>query len=158
MLEQLDPRSRVWIYGASRPLTPAEQERILPILQRFAQEWVSHDRQLRAGAEILYDRFVVLAVDETQAGASGCSIDKSVHFLKALQADLGVDLFDRMRFSYRNTAGEVATLPREEFAAAYAAGQIDDRTPVFDPLVTTLGALHEQFEKPLQESWHARMV
>jgi hypothetical protein len=158
MLEQLDPRSRVWVYGANRPLTPTEQEHILPILQRFAREWVSHNLQLRAGADILYDRFIVLAVDETQAGASGCSIDKSVHFLKALQADLGVDLFDRMRFSYRNTDGEVTTLPREEFAAAYAAGRIDDQTLVFDPLVTTLGALREQFEKPLQESWHARMV
>ena len=158
MLQQLDPRSRVWVYAADRPFTAAEQARIRPILQRFAQEWISHNQQLRAGADILHDRFIVLAVDETQAGASGCSIDKSVHFLKALQAEIGVDLFDRMRFSYRNTEGEVVTLPRDKFAAAFAAGHIDDSTTVFDPLVHTLRDLRERFEKPLAESWHARMV
>ena len=158
MLEQLDPRSRVWIYPANRPLTSEEQDRVRPILRRFAQEWISHNQQLRAGADILYDRFLVLAVDETQAGASGCSIDKSVHFLKALQADLGIDLFDRMRFSYRKEDGTIDTLPREAFAAAFAEGRITATTPVFDPLVTSVADLRARFEKPLGESWHARMV
>ena len=41
-------------------------------------------------------RFVVVAVDEVQALASGCSIDKSVGFIKQLEMDLNLMLTDRM--------------------------------------------------------------
>ncbi len=145
------------MYQADRPFTAAEVAEIKPLLTRFADEWVSHSRQLRAYADLWHDRFVVLVVDETQAGASGCSIDASVRFLQQVQQHFGRDLFDRMRFSYWE-GGEIATLPREEFATAYAAGRITDQTQVFDTLVKTKKELDVAFEKPLSDSWHARMV
>jgi len=42
--------------------------------------WTAHNNQLKAKGEIRYNRFLILIVDESQAGASGCSIDKSVPF------------------------------------------------------------------------------
>lgn len=154
----LSPQSKVWIYQSNRPLAEAEEQQILPELQAFAQSWVSHNRQLRAGADILHQRFVVLAVDETQADASGCSIDKSVHFLKGLEQSYGLSLFERMIFSYQDAEGKVHTVDRDTFAQLYASGAINDETPVFDPLVDTLGDLQQQFVKPLGQSWHKRMV
>ncbi len=150
--------TRVWIYQADEPF-PAEQvAKIRSVLGRFAQQWVSHNQQLRASGDLWHERFVVLMVDESQAGASGCSIDKSVAFLRELGATYNRQLFDRMRFSYRDAQGQVQTVAREEFARLYAEGLIDDQTPVFDTLVDNKGALDLSFEKRLADSWHKRMV
>ena len=46
--------------------------------------WASHGSSLKAAIEIFYDHFIVVLVDEKQAAASGCSIDKSFQFIKEL--------------------------------------------------------------------------
>ncbi len=158
MVQDFPGQSRVWVYQAGQPFRSTDLPAIRAALGAFARQWVSHNQQLRAAADVLHDRFVVLMVDETQAGASGCSIDKSVAFLKQLSAETGVDLFDRLRFSFRLPDGEVSTVSREEFARLYAEGRINDDTPVFDPLVDTKAAFDAAFEKKLGQSWHRRMV
>ena len=157
-LDQLSPQSRIWIYGADRALTAPETATVRRRAQEFVAGWVSHQQQLRAGAEVLHHRFLVLAVDETQAEASGCSIDGSVHFVQALGAELGVDFFNRMRFSYRDDDARIHTVSREEFKELYRQERIGNDTLVFDPLVKELGELRQIFERPLEDSWHSRMV
>jgi len=153
----LPDSTRVWIYQANRPFREEDIPEIRHKAQAFAQSWISHNRQLRAHADVLHNRFVVLMVDESRADASGCSIDKSVYFLKQLQAEYGVDLFDRMAFSYMD-GEEVATVPRETFARLYQEGKINDDTLVFDTLVSTKEGLNRNWLKPLGQSWHKRMV
>lgn len=155
--DTLSNTTRLWIYQANKPFPASAVPEIKTVLRRFAQQWVSHNRQLKADADVLHDRFVVLMVDESQADASGCSIDSSVHFLKQLQAQYGVDLFDRMYFSYLD-GEEVHTVSREAFAKRYADGLITDDTLVFDTLVESKAAFDTAWLKPLRESWHARLV
>ncbi|MCR9101224.1 MAG: hypothetical protein NXI25_14785 [bacterium] len=155
--DTLSNTTRLWVYQANKPFPSDAVPEIRSNLQAFARQWVSHNRQLKADADVLHDRFVILMVDESQADASGCSIDSSVHFLKKLQAEYGVDLFDRMYFSYQDGDG-VHTVSREEFARRYAEGQINDHTMVFDTLVESKAAFDEGWLKPLSESWHARLV
>jgi hypothetical protein len=154
----LSPSSRVWVYSSNKPFDKADVPALRQRLQDFAQQWVSHNRQLRADADVLHDRFVVLMVDETQADASGCSIDSSVTFLKGLQAEFGVDLFNRMIFSYQDAQGQVHSVERDAFARLYATEQINDDTLVFDPLVSTKQDLDQVFLKKLSQSWHKRMI
>lgn len=153
----LPDTTRVWIYQSNRPFTDVELPMIRQYLQQFATQWVSHNRALRAFAEVFHNQFIVLMVDESQADASGCSIDASVHFLQQLQAKFGVDLFDRMTFAYQE-GDEVKTAHRSEFKQLYQAGKISDETLVFDNLVNTKAAFDEQWVKPLGKSWHKRMV
>ena len=153
----LSDTTRVWVYQANQPFPAEAAPAIKNALQNFAQQWVSHNRQLKADADLLHNRFVVLMVDESQAGASGCSIDSSVHFLKQLQAEFGVNLFDRMYFSYQD-GEDVYTVSRDEFAKLYADGTINDETIVFDTLVESKGAFNAGWLKPLKDSWHARLV
>ena len=157
-LDQLAPEARIWIYGAAHRLSKEQVTTARRRAREFVAGWVSHQRELSAAADILHDRFLVLAVDESQAAASGCSIDGSVHFVQNLGAELGVDFFDRMRFSYRDEAGNIHTVSREEFKALYENGSIGNDTVVFDPLVKELGELRQIFERPLEDSWHVRMV
>ncbi len=157
-LESLAPESRVWIYGAERALTKEETKLVRERAQEFVSQWVSHAQDLNAGADVLHNRFLVLAVDETQAEASGCSIDGSVNFVQSLGAEIGVDFFNRMRFSYRDDSGSIHTVGREEFKLLYSQGQLKNESIVFDPLVKELGELRQIFERPLEDSWHSRMV
>ncbi len=157
MTATLPETSRIWIYQSNRPFTAEELPLVKAQLDQFTKQWVSHSNQLTAIGKILHDRFIVLMVDESRAGASGCSIDSSVHFLKSLQSQFGVDLFDRMRFSYQD-ADNVHTVTRDEFAELYANGTINDNTLVFDTLVNSKKAFDEGWLKPLKNSWHARMV
>ena len=155
--ESLPPAARVWIYQGSAPFAEAEIPAIREQVRHFAQRWVSHNRALRSYGDVWHDRFVVLMVDESQAGASGCSIDASVHFVKDLAEATGVDLFDRMVFTYRDERA-IKSAPREEFARLYADGTITDDTLVFDNLVQTKADFETSWEKRLGDSWHARMV
>ena len=153
----LPPSTRVWVYASNQPFNAEDTPTVRTKIQDFAQQWVSHNRHLRSIGDLVHDRFVVLMVDESQAGASGCSIDKSVYFLKSLQSAYGVDLFDRMQFSYLD--GEtVKTVNRDTFAKLYQEGQINDDTLVFDPLVNSKADFDASFVKPLGQSWHKRMV
>jgi hypothetical protein len=156
-LNQFPRESRVWVYLSSRELTPDEAASTEKLAKRFVAEWTSHNRQLRAHAECLHGRFLVLMVDESEAGASGCGIDKSVKFVKDLGAQLGTDFFDRMLFAYRE-AESVRVVGREEFSRLYAEGRIGAETPVFNTLVQQQGELLDRFVLPLHRSWHARMV
>src|SRR5580698_9087632 len=94
--------SKVRIYQSTRELNADEMARITSILNDFTTGWTAHNNQLKAKAEVRYNRFIILVVDETQAGASGCSIDKSVNFMKLVEQQFGINLFDRFNLAYRD--------------------------------------------------------
>lgn len=157
LYDTLADASRVWIYQAQSPVSEAIAVEIQQHIEHFSKQWTSHNQALRATGMLLHKQFIVLMVDESQAGASGCSIDKSVHFIQALEGKYGINLFDRMSFTYK-IGNEIHTAPRDTFAQLYADGVINDTTPVFDNLITTKGAFETSWIKPLGESWHKRMV
>jgi len=152
------PSSRVWIYQNTFPI---EESRIYGMQERireFAAEWVSHSKDLVAFGSLFHYQFVVLMVDETNAGASGCSIDSSVRFLKAFAAEEGLELFDRMKFCWMDDNEEIHTATKEEFEQLYANGTINDDTLVFNNLVKTRAEFEKSWITPLGECWMKRMV
>ncbi len=156
-MEQLSPNSRVWIYQSKTEIPATHIPVIESHLKTFVQKWTSHNKALKAHAELRNGRFIILMVDESQAGASGCSIDSSVHFLQVLEREYELDLFDRMTFTYEQD-GEVYAAERNEFAQLYEKGLINDDTLVFDNLVTTKADLETKWKVRLSDSWHKQMV
>lgn len=156
--DALDANSKVWIYQSTTAIQAAHIAEIQKRIDEFTKTWVSHNNQLKAFGELKHQRFIVLIVDQTQAGASGCSIDKSVHFIQELQRDFDLDLFDRMTFSYQTEQGEILAAQRDAFAELYQTGKINDATIVFDNLVSTKVDYEEKWTLALGDSWHKRMV
>ncbi len=154
---ELPGEAKVWIYQSNRPFTEEELKVLEPQIGAFADEWVSHNVKLKAFGAVYLKQFIVLMVDESQAGASGCSIDRSVYFLKLVERNFGVELFDRQTFAFR-LGDEVRTAPKQEFSALFQKGIINDHTLVFDNLVNTKASFDQAWIKPLGESWHKRMV
>ncbi len=146
-ISNLSPSSKVWVYKSNRELTVPEQTFILKELDIFIPQWVSHGNQLFGGAEVVENWFVVLAVDETQSMASGCSIDTSVQFMKAVGKELNVDFFDRMQVLIDN-AGEKEQVHFSEIGDHKEA-------KIYNPLISTLAEFNSNWLIPVKESQFA---
>ena len=148
--------SRVWIYQADRQLSAGETLEIQTALDNFVRQWTAHNSQLKAKAEVRYNRFLILMVDEEQAGASGCSIDKSVHFMKQLEQQFNINLFDRFNLAYRS-GNEVLSAGRNAFEELIKQGIITTDTIVFNNLVKNVAELQTKWEMPFKDSWHVQL-
>ena len=102
--ENISPQARIWTYQIPRNLTEIETKTVSTMLHDFVQNWQAHQQNLQASYQILHNRFIILAVDESFETASGCSIDKSVAVIKQISTLLNVDLFDRLSLNYLNNS------------------------------------------------------
>src|SRR5690606_41191692 len=65
---------RVWIFQANRALTNNEVQIANERLRAFTDEWQVHGAPLDSSYSVRHNQFIVLAADESQQSASGCSI------------------------------------------------------------------------------------
>lgn len=152
----ISENSRVWIYQATRILIEEEELAILQILHNFTAGWLAHGHALAALGEVLHHQFIVLSVDEEVAGATGCSIDKSVNLMKEIEQKFNLNLFDRFRIAYRQH-NEVLNCSRDEFEELIKSGQISEDTLVFNNLINQRHEMQTAWEIPLKDSWHSRV-
>ncbi|NII81471.1 MULTISPECIES: ABC transporter ATPase [unclassified Pedobacter] len=148
------PQSRVWIYQSDRKFTSIEETEILNKLAAFTNQWKAHGNELLAKAEIRYGFFIILTVDESQAGVTGCSIDSSVRLIKEIEQEYHVDLFNRFNIAYK-VNGEVVVNSKEDFETLVNIKQVTPETIVFNNMVQNLAELESKWEVPFQNSWHS---
>ncbi len=153
----LPDTSRVWIYQASRSFSEAELEEITTSLNEFIKEWTAHGSQLQAGYEIKYNRFLVIALDQSQTAASGCSIDASVHFIQQLEKKYDVQLLDKMNVSYKQ-GDFIVYKPLTDFKKMAKEKAVSKATIVFNNLVINKYEYLNHWEVPAEESWHGRFM
>ncbi|MCB9226292.1 MAG: hypothetical protein H6578_03825 [Chitinophagales bacterium] len=89
------PQSKVWIYSADRILEETEGAEMQKDIDAFTTKWQAHGIDLKATGSLLYNNILILVVDESVEAPSGCSIDGSVHFIKALNNKYGVNFLNR---------------------------------------------------------------
>ena len=166
--QELPAHARLWVHVADRDLTAEEQQAVRMTLAQFLEGWSAHGAALSAAGDVLYDRVLVVGLDEQRAGATGCSIDSLVGFVRAHGTALGVDWFDRHQVIWRLPQGG-DDLPgggawkatrTADFWAMRKAGVVTADTEVVDPLASTVGEAHSAggfLVKRFDESWHAEM-
>lgn len=153
--KSLPEESRIWIYQANRSFTEAELEEINRDLKLFIEDWTAHGKELQASFSIEYNRFIILGLNQSLNGATGCSIDASVHFIQNLEKKYHVDLMDKMNVSYKQ--GEyVAHKTLTEFRKMIKDKAVSKNTIVFNNLVNNVFEFKENWEVPASDSWHAR--
>src|SRR5215203_7419328 len=153
---EMPPHARLWIFAAERPLSGAEQEALLAVVDDFLQQWAAHGAPLAAARDLRYDRFLFVAVDESNAGASGCSIDAMTRVLAALEGEMGLELVNHTPVLYR-VGADVARVDRAAFADRARRGDVSPDTLVFNNTLSRVGELQAgKWEVPARDSWHAR--
>jgi hypothetical protein len=150
--------ARVWVFGAAGDVSSAGAARLLSSVDEFLADWNAHGEPLVCAREWRDDRFLAIGVDQTTAGASGCSIDGLFRTLARLEPELGTTMLGGGRVYYRNADGSVSALSRSAFNGAVREGVVRPETPVFDTSLTTAAGWREQFERPMRDSWHAQLI
>jgi hypothetical protein len=153
--ENLPDAARVWVFGSDRPLSEEGTTTLLKAVDEFLAGWKAHGEPLTVGSQHRDQRFLVIAVDQSTAGATGCSIDGLFRVLQGLEATLGASLVGGGRVFYRGAGSVVQSTTRDQLPALVASGEITKDTVVFDTSLTDLGSFRSGFEKRAKESWVA---
>jgi hypothetical protein len=156
--EDLPDAARTWVFGSDKTLDQSATDVLLREVDRFLSQWNAHGAPLTVGRDWKYGRFLTVAVDQSTAGASGCSIDGLFRALKTLESRLGASMVTSGLVFYRDEKGKIQSVDREQFSALGAEGKVQPNTQVFDPTVTTLGEWRARFELEVAQSWHAGLL
>lgn len=153
--KKLSDSSKIWIYQSDREFSETEIKEIEEVLKEFTNTWQRHGQDLMASYQIKYNQFIILAVDESYNGVSGCSIDASTHIFKQFENKYEVDLFNKMQtaFKYGDHINIVSLFDFQKFVNEQ---KIDSSTIVFNNMIKTKKELEESWEVTANESWHKR--
>ncbi|MBP8793684.1 MAG: ABC transporter ATPase [Lutibacter sp.] len=155
--ESLANSSKVWIYQSNREFSSHEGEIIKDKIESFVANWNRHGDDLNASYKIVYNQFIVLAVDEDSEGISGCSIDSSVNLIKQLEKEFDIDLTNRLNISFKD--GEtINVVNMGDFQKYVQQGKVTAETIVFNNMVTTKGDFESNWEVSVANSWHKRYL
>jgi hypothetical protein len=155
--DEMDADARLWIYQGDRPFTDTEKAAIENNLVHLCQTWEAHGAALRTSFKLDYGQFIILAVDERTAGASGCSIDGSVRLLKDLQGRLGIDFFNRRQVAFlEGTVIRMYALA--ELKSLFESGILSPDSVTFNNALTTKADWEKHWQVAARDSWLSRYL
>lgn len=153
LFSELPSSSRVWVYQANRTLNEKELNIAEDLLTNFISRWNSHGAKLTASFKIVYQKFIVLAVDTTTNLPSGCSIDSSVAALREIENTIEIDLFDRVNIPFLEEDNQIFTVNIKDLEQAVITGKIQPQTITFNNLVDTKEKFEEEWLVTAESSW-----
>src|SRR6056300_267764 len=155
-MHTMNPNSRMWFYGLPTPLSDEQSVELVEIMEAFISQWKAHGAQLAASYRWIGKQFLIIAVDESQQQATGCSIDKSVHLLQEFGAKHHLDFFNRMLVHVMEN-GTFTSHSTLELKTAIAEGKIGPKTQIMN---TTAATLQESGMGTLDlaDSWAAKYL
>ncbi len=155
--DTLPATARIWIYQSTRKFSVEEVTMISQSATLFCEQWVAHGQPLKTSFKIERDHFLVLAVDEASADASGCSIDGSVRMLKEIQNQLEIDFFDRTKIAFL-LENEVRLFPLTELKQAFTLGVLNSMSFTFNTLIATKGEMTNAWITPAGKTWLSKYL
>jgi hypothetical protein len=153
--EEMPDHARLWIYQAERKLLPQERDFVAQNTERFLSQWQAHGQGLKAAYSMEHDQFLIIAVDETFSQASGCSIDASVHLIKALERELGISFMTTSQVAFMKEE-KVQLYPFSHLKAKVQSASITPETLIFDNTVKNMEEFRKGWIKKSSESWVSR--
>ena len=149
--------ARIWIFQANRIFSQLELEFLEKSISLFLNSWTAHGSQLSASFKIEYNTFIIIALDEKNSTATGCSIDKLVNYMKQIENEFSVRLLDRLDISYMLN-DEIVIDRLHDFKDKILTKKIDKNTIVFNNLIKLKNDLVENWKIPLSNSWHKQLI
>lgn len=157
-MNELAGHSRVWIFQANRFLEPNEVKFVRTQMNEFVKGWASHGNDLFGATSVEYDLFIVVAVDEKRAPASGCSIDKLMRQIQDIGHELDIDFLDRLKIAYEDDSTEIHLVSVGEFKDLLKADKVTRQTIVYNNLVQTLDEFNNNWRTTVGNSWHKDLI
>ncbi|QTV06076.1 ABC transporter ATPase [Faecalibacter bovis] len=143
--------SRIWIFQANRKFSSEEKDIITAKLKNFIADWNAHGAALLADFDLPYDQFIVVGVDEKQASASGCSIDKLTKIIRELDSEYNFEFLNRMLIAFEENENiKIEKLPT--FKSKVKEG-LYNNIKVFNNGISNLADYKSSWVLPIEKSW-----
>ena len=147
----LPEESRIWLYASENALSKDQQKYILNIISKDLIGWNAHKQPLTAGVTILENHFIVIALDESKNGASGCSIDTLQNTIQKIEKELSIALMNRLNV-FCKIEGKIVCIPSFNLGSTAKAD-----TPFYDLTILLKSDLNT-YLKPISEGWCAHLL
>ena len=147
----LPEESRIWLYAAENALSKDHQNYILKVISEDLKGWNAHKQDLTAGVTILENHFIVIALDESKNGASGCSIDTLQKTIQKIEKEFSIPLMNRLNI-FCKIEGEIVCIPSFKLGSTAKAD-----TPFYDLTILKKADLNT-YLKSISEGWCANLV
>ena len=149
--ENISDDSRIWIYASPIFLDNENQTYISNLLSNHLDTWQAHQVSLTAALTILENHFIVIALDENIAGASGCSIDALQHKIQEIEHYLDVSLTNRLNV-FCIIDDQINCIPSSELS------KFANKETLFYDLTIQKKSDLSSYLKPIKEGWCSRLV
>ena len=153
----LPPNAKVWIYQSDTNLSISNVELIDKEVKFFLNNWSSHNKEIESSYEIRYNRFLIIGLNENVNLASGCSIDKSVNFIKNLQSILKVNFLNRLDVAYK-IGNKINSISLSEFQKMIRENKLSEDSIVYNNMIDTKKLYLNSWETTIKNSWHKKFL
>lgn len=147
---------RVWIYVLSKELTNEQLNTLKSNTIKFVNEWTAHDNKLTSACEIFKNRMLIIKVDESGYGASGCSIDKLQRFIMEQELHFNMELLNRLLVVY-DKDGEPVVVHSSKITELLQSGAINAETLIYDNTISS-SLQWADWKKPLKNTWLSKYL
>tara|TARA_B100001250_G_C19716466_1_gene751701 strand:- start:230 stop:697 length:468 start_codon:yes stop_codon:yes gene_type:complete len=138
--------SRIWIYAAEQKLTNDKEDYILNQISAYLQNWEAHKVPLKAGVSILENHFIIVALDQSENEASGCSIDTLQNKIQDIESELSISLLNRLNIFCR-IDNAIECMPTSQLT-----DDVDKETLFYDLTIQKKIELYNWL-KPIKYGW-----
>lgn len=143
--------TKVWTYLIDKDLSEDQLDLLKSKGLAFVQQWTAHENPLAGSFEIFKNKIIIVKVDESHHGASGCSVDKLLRFIKQCENEFQISLLNRLLVAVETNNG-IKAIPSSVIREKIKNGEITDETLVYDTAVSS-GSEFETWQKPLKTTW-----
>ena len=152
--DRLPDSARFWVFPTRRPLTAEESNIFLDKVDRFMQEWVSHQMEVTVARDWKYDQFLLIGADEREVDISGCSNDSLFRAVKAIHATMDL-AYPETSLVYFRDGDKIQTVTRDQFRDYVKMGVVNENTIVFNNTLQSLEDYRKGlWETSMKHSWH----
>ena len=152
--EQLENNAKVFLYPSNKKFYPELLKEIDRKVKDFVTQWALAN-EIEAGFEIKYQRFIVIAINQSKPITTRI-IDDLVSFIFKLQITHDIELLDKLNVCFKQ--GEhVQYKEVKEFKKLIKNKSVNTDTVVFDHLINTKEELNSDWELPAKDTWYGRM-
>ncbi|MDC0201708.1 hypothetical protein OAJ56_00545 [Flavobacteriales bacterium] len=144
----ISDESRLWIYGSESKLTDYQQESILNKISEYLKTWDYHNNPLTSAVMIKENHFIIIALDDSESGVGGCSIDSLQRIIQELEKDLNISLLNRLNV-FCNINQKVVCIP------SFKLGSIANKDTRYYDLTILKKNQISTFLKPIKDGWCA---
>ena len=152
-MHKMNPESRMWFMA---PMSESQANELSILMNEFVIEWKAHGSELAAAFRLISRQFLVIAVDENQQMATGCSIDNSVHLLQEFGNKHQLDFFNRL-LVHLDKGNSFRTYSISQLKEAIAKGEVHALSNILNSTATTLKESGTG-RIALKDSWAGRFL